>query len=226
MSIDDRGLTAYVVIPAYNESTVIGEVVASVRTRYPDVVVVDDGSTDDTGVRARAAGARVLTHLVNRGNGAALKTGIDWAVAHQADVVVTFDGDGQHHAEDVDALIAPIVGGQCDVVLGSRFRSADARVPLARRWTLKCGVLFTRVTAGIAVTDTHNGLRAFSRHAASRIRISHDRMAHASEILNEIGRLGLRFCEIPVRVTYSAYSQTKGQRSTNALRIVWDLLVG
>jgi glycosyltransferase involved in cell wall biosynthesis len=216
----------YVVIPVYNEVAVVGEVVRRVRERFPHVVVVDDGSSDESGAASRAAGAMVLGHVVNRGAGAALMTGMEWALGHGADVIVTFDGDGQHRAEDIDALVAPILGGQFDLVLGSRFLTGQSGVPIVRRFILKLGVLFTRLVAGIPVSDTHNGLRAFSRSAASRIRITQDRMAHASEILNQIGDLRLRFCEVPVRVSYTKYSRRKGQRSSNALRVVWELLVG
>jgi glycosyltransferase involved in cell wall biosynthesis len=153
----------YVVIPAYNEGSVVGDVVRRIHTRFPDIVVVDDGSTDDTGAAARAAGADVVTHVINRGQGASLQTGIERALARHADVIVTFDSDGQHRLEDVEALIAPIRDGRCDVTLGSRFLLGESRVPVARKLVLKLGVLFTRVVSGIRVTDAHNGLRAMSR---------------------------------------------------------------
>jgi len=216
----------YFVIPAYNEAACVGDVVRRVKARYPDVVVVDDGSVDATAETARAAGARVLRHLINRGQGAALKTGIDYALARGAEIMVTFDSDGQHQLEDVEALIAPVREGRCDVALGSRFLHPESRVPPARKITLKLGVLFTRLVSRIRVTDTHNGLRALSRRAAEQIQIRQDRMAHASEILDEIGRLRLRYCEVPTRIVYTDYSQQKGQRSSAALRIVWDFLIG
>ncbi|MGH9242470.1 MAG: glycosyltransferase family 2 protein [Vicinamibacterales bacterium] len=216
----------YVVIPACNEAAVVGEVVRRVRSKFSHVVVVDDGSSDETGAICRAGGAAVVTHLINRGQGAALKTAIEYALMQHADIVVTFDSDGQHRLEDVDALLAPVLSGAVDVALGSRFLSADDRVPIGRKVILKLGVLFTRVVSRIRITDTHNGLRAFSRKAAAQIQFNQDRMAHASEILDEIGRLKLRFCEVPVRIVYTEYSRQKGQRSLQAFRIVWDLLLG
>jgi len=221
---DSRPLVS-VVIPAFNEAAVVGPVVARVRDRFPCVVVVDDGSTDGTGAICRATGAAVVTHAVNRGTGAALATGIAWALRRGADVIVTFDGDGQHRVEDLDPLIAPILEGRADVALGSRFLSSASRIPAGRRLILKAAVRFTRALAGIRVTDTHNGLRAMSRYAATQIEIHQDRMAHASEILNEIGRLKLRFCEVPIEITYTHYSRRKGQRSLNAVNVMWELLV-
>jgi glycosyltransferase involved in cell wall biosynthesis len=216
----------YFVIPAYNEGACVGDVVGRVKARFPHVVVVDDGSGDATAEVSRAAGATVVRHLVNRGQGAALKTGIDYALARGAEVIVTFDSDGQHQLEDVDALLAPVIAGECDVALGSRFLRGGSNVPFLRKFTLKLGVVFTRLVSRIRVTDTHNGLRALSREAASRIQIRQDRMAHASEILDEISRLKLRFREVPTRIVYTDYSRAKGQRSSAAFRVVWDFLIG
>jgi glycosyltransferase involved in cell wall biosynthesis len=187
MAANTPEFVVYVVIPAYNEGTVVGDVVRRIHARFPNIVVVDDGSTDDTGAAARAAGADVVTHAINRGQGASLQTGIERALARHADVIVTFDSDGQHRLEDVEALIAPIRDGRCDVTLGSRFLLSESRVPVVRNVVLKIGVLFTRVVSGIRVT--------------------------------------LRFVEVPVRIVYTDYSKKKGQRSTGAFRIVWDLLV-
>lgn len=218
--------TIYFVIPAYNEGRCVGDVVRRVRAQYEHVVLVDDGSADNTGTVAREAGAVVLTHLINRGQGAALKTGIDYALLSGASLIVTFDSDGQHRLEDVQPMIQLVRSGACDVALGSRFLNADTQVPPMRRVTLKLGIIFTRLVSRIKVTDTHNGLRVMSRRAASLIQIRQDRMAHASEILDEIARLKLRFVESPTRILYTDYSKAKGQRSSAALRIVWDFLIG
>jgi glycosyltransferase involved in cell wall biosynthesis len=216
----------YFVMPAYNEAASVGDVVTRVRSRFSNVVVVDDGSTDATASAATHAGAVVLTHLLNRGQGAALRTGIDYALDRGADIIVTFDSDGQHRLEDVQAMIGSVRDGSCDVALGSRFLEPGTRVPFMRRLTLKAGVLFTRVVSRIRVTDTHNGLRVLSRKAAQLIQIRQDRMAHASEIIDEIARLKLRFREFPTRILYTTYSTGKGQKSSAALRIIWDFLVG
>lgn len=218
--------TVFFVIPAFNEAQSVGDVVRRVRQQFPHVVVVDDGSHDNTAAVASAAGAAVVRHLLNRGQGAALKTGIDYSLGRGADVIVTFDSDGQHRVEDVNALLAPVLSGEYDAALGSRFLRNESAVPFGRKVTLKLGVLFTRIVSGIRVTDTHNGFRVLSRQAAEQLQIRQDRMAHASEILDEIARLKLRYLEVPTRILYTDYSRQKGQRSSAALRIVWDFLIG
>lgn len=218
-----------VVIPAYNEERVIGTVVKNVLQRYTEVVVVDDASRDETAIIAERAGAHVLRHLINRGQGAAIKTGIVFALARGADIVVTFDADGQHMVEDIAILVAPIENGSVDVVLGSRFLGSAKGMPTLKQVTLRAGVLFTRIVSHINVSDTHNGLRAFSRPAASQIRIVQDRMAHASEILEEISRLRLRYREVPVQIKYTQYSQFSrhgsGQGNLEMFKIAFKFLL-
>jgi len=215
-----------VVIPAYNEAEAVGVVVAELVERGHRVIVVDDGSRDATAHAAKRNGAIVLRHSVNRGQGAALQTGIAYAIRNRAEHIVTFDSDGQHAAEDVDALVAPLLAGRADVVLGSRFRGSTEGMTGLRRMMLKAAVLFTRYASGARVTDTHNGLRAFTRAAAAKLDIRLDRMAHASEILDQIVQRGLRYEEVPVHVRYTAYSRRKGQSSIAALRILADYVLG
>lgn len=215
-----------VVIPAYNEAEAVGVVVAELLERGHRVIVVDDGSRDATAEAAKRNGAIVLRHAVNRGQGAALQTGIAYAIRKRAEYIVTFDSDGQHAAEDVDTLVAPLLAGRADVVLGSRFRGSTEGMTELRRVMLKAAVLFTRYASGALVTDTHNGLRAFTRAAAAKLDIRLDRMAHASEILDQVVQHGLRYEEVPVHVRYTAYSRRKGQSSIAALRILADYVLG
>ena len=219
-------MRCFVVIAAFNESGCVGEVVRDVRARYPDVVVVDDGSIDATAGEARNAGAVVLSHAINRGQGAALQTGMEYALDHGAEAIVTFDADGQHKTEDIEVLLAPVRDREFDVALGSRFLRGNPSIPPVRRLTLRLAVIFTRWVSGIRVTDTHNGLRAFSRDAAARIAIRQDRMAHASEIHHTIARHRMRYCEVPTDVRYTTHSLRKGQRSSAAFRIALDFLLG
>jgi len=216
----------FIVMPAYNEARVIGRVVREVRERYPDVIVVDDGSLDETARQARESGAIVARHVLNRGQGAALQTGLALGLERGADVIVTFDSDGQHRVEDIPALIAPIAAGAADVALGSRFQGAAAEVPPLRRLMLRCATRFTRLVSGADVTDAHNGIRAFSRRAALAIEITMDRMAHASELIDQIRRKRLRFVEVPVTIRYTEYSRAKGQGAAGAVRILLDYLLG
>lgn len=208
---------------AHNEADIVADVIAGVRRFTETIVVVDDASRDGTADVAARAGATVIRHMLNRGQGAALQTGIDFALARGAKFIVTMDSDGQHDAEDLPLLLAPLAAGSADVVLGSRFLQPANDIPLARRFTLRLAVLFTRLTSHVHVTDTHNGLRAFTRAAAARIRITLDRMAHASELLDQIR--DMRYVEVPVRVRYTEYSRRKGQRSIHALRVAFDYLI-
>jgi glycosyltransferase involved in cell wall biosynthesis len=213
----------WLIVPAYNEAAVIGRVVTDVVKHGYNVGVIDDGSTDETGRRADAAGAIVVTHPINLGQGAALQTGIRFALRQGADTIVTFDADGQHRIADIDGLIDALTTNNADFALGSRFLGGAVAMPLSRRLLLMAATRFTRLTTGLNVSDTHNGLRAMTRRGASCIRLRQNRMAHASELLDEIARSGLRYVEVPVTIEYSRYSLAKGQRLADSLRILVDL---
>ncbi len=216
----------WVVIAAYNEGERLAITLSQLLPVAKNVVVVDDGSRDQTAEVARRFPVWLLRHPINRGQGAALQTGLDFARSKGAEILVTFDADNQHVASEIPNVIEPVRTGQADIALGSRFLGHTENLPLARWLVLKGGVLFTRLVSRIAVTDTHNGFRAFSRSAAERIRITQDRMAHASEILDEIRTQGLRYVEVPVTIRYSQQTLEKGQSSWNAIRIVWQFLLG
>jgi len=213
----------WVILAAYREAKVIADVVADVMPTGHRVVVVDDGSPDETAERAAQAGATVIRHPINLGQGAALQTGLDFALAQGADVIVTFDADGQHRAADIAGLIDALVRHGADFALGSRFLGSAVNLPAQRRALLKAAVWFTRATTGLSITDSHNGLRAMTRHGASRIHLRQNRMAHASEILHQIAVSGLKYVETPVTIHYSAYSLAKGQTLFDALLIILDL---
>lgn len=215
----------FVVIAAYNEANAIKSVVDRLMIKFPNVVVVDDGSSDGSEALVAASNAFLLRHITNRGQGAALQTGIQFALQKGADIIVTFDADGQHNEGDIDALVEPILRGECDVTFGSRFLGHAHNIPLSRRVILKIGILFTWVVSGVRVSDIHNGLRAFSRQAASSLHITMDRMAHASEMLDQIIRVGWRSREIPVNIYYSSESLAKGQSSWEAFKIASQVLL-
>ncbi len=215
----------WVVIPAFNEAQVIADVVAGVRARYSNVIVVDDCSRDETGTNALRAGAVVLRHPLNLGQGAALETGIRYALSRGAEYIVTFDADGQHRVADIAVLLDRQHETGTDVVVGSRFLGAAHGMPPLRRIVLKLAVAFMRLTSGVPMSDAHNGFRLFTRRAAERIRIRQNRMAHASEIIEQIGSLGLSISEAPVTIVYTEYSLRKGQRLGNAVNIIWEMLL-
>lgn len=215
----------FIVIPAYNEESKIGTVIENLqRQGYSKIIVVDDGSRDNTTEKAREKHITVLRHLINRGQGAALKTGIDYALEQGASFIVTFDSDGQHHPEDIPRLLEPLQRGEAEVALGSRFLSENSNTPLMRKIFLKGGALVFRTMYGIKLTDSHNGLRALSRKAAQSINITQDKMEHASEIVEEVSRHKLKYKEIPVTITYTEYSLQHGQRTSNAFRILFKML--
>lgn len=214
-----------VVIPAFDEGNRVGAVVAACRERFPLVIVVDDGSADETSAVARAAAAEVVRHPVNLGQGAALQTGIARALELGAKWIVTMDADGQHDAADGQRLVALALERGWDVCLGSRFLGDAIGMPRGRRALLKLALAFQRLTTGIRLTDVHNGLRALSRRAAMLIDLRQDRMAHASEFVSILGKLGLPFGEGPVTIRYTSATLAKGQNSLSALQIVFDLLL-
>ena len=213
----------WLIIPAYNEAAVISRVVADVARRGYRVAVIDDGSTDDTGRSAGSAGAVVISHPINLGQGAALQTGIEHALRQGAEVVVTFDADGQHRVSDIPRLLDALRRERADFALGSRFLGQTYNLPTLRRWLLQAATVFTRLTTGLRLTDSHNGLRALTRRGAGAIRLRQNRMAHASEILVEIAHSGLRYVEVPVTIEYTAYSLAKGQRIGDSVTILLDL---
>jgi glycosyltransferase involved in cell wall biosynthesis len=216
--------SVWVVIAAFNEARVIGHVVGDVARCGCRTVVIDDGSADETAEAASCGGANaVIRHPVNLGQGAALQTGIDYAMAQGADILVTFDADGQHRAADIESLVRALGAAQADFALGSRFLGRSIGLPLARALVLRVATYFTRLTTGLRLSDTHNGLRAMTRRGAGMIRLRQNRMAHASEILGQIAASGLPYVEVPVSIEYSAYSLAKGQKLGDALMILLDL---
>ena len=212
-----------VIIPAYNEERTIGQVVREIREQGYEVLVVDDGSADQTIGVARGAGAKVLRHFFNLGQGAALQTGFEYAQKQNYDIVVTFDADGQHEVKDITKILEPLLLGKYDVVLGSRFLRLENKVPLFKKIVLKLAVIFTRLTTGLKVTDAHNGLRALATKALEKVNLTQNGMAHASEILAQIAKNKLKYGEMPVSVYYTRYSQQKGQTIFNSFKILWEL---
>ena len=216
----------WVVIPLYNEADVIADVIAGLRTEFANVVCVDDGSTDGSADIAMQAGARLVQHPVNLGQGAALQTGIDCALMHpECDYIVTFDADGQHRVEDAVAMLNAAREQDAAVVFGSRFLDDRTRPGWMKKVVLKTAVWVTNMTTGMRLTDAHNGLRVIRRDAAQKIELKQDRMAHATEIVLEIGRTRLPWVEYPVELLYTDYSKAKGQSVLNSVNILVDLVV-
>ena len=208
----------------YNEATVVSSVIQELLETFPHVVCVDDGSTDDSAALARKAGAVVVAHPVNLGQGAALQTGIEYAVQDpQLDAVITFDADGQHRVQDAAAMLARIRAGEADVVLGSRFLDGRGEVSALKRLVLRTAAIQSRISTGYRLTDAHNGLRAISADVARKIHLTQNRMAHASELVHQFAALNARVVEQPVHIVYTEYSKSKGQSLLNGINILADL---
>jgi polyprenyl-phospho-N-acetylgalactosaminyl synthase len=213
----------WIVVPAFNEAQAIASVLADLRRTGYQIGVVDDGSADATAELAMQAGATVVRHPVNLGQGAALQTGIKFALLRGANFIVTFDADGQHRVDEIATLLSALVLHRADFALGSRFLGRAANMPTSRRLLLQAAISFTRATPGLAITDAHNGLRAMTRRGAQTINLRQNRMANASEILDQIAASGLKYVEVPITIEYSSYSLGKGQRSSAAVDILIDL---
>ena len=214
-----------VVIPVFNEDQVLQGVLSDVLATFSHVICVDDGSTDKSSDVIRSTNAILVSHPMNLGQGAALQTGIDAAlISNRIKYVVTFDSDGQHSVADALAMVSKIRQGEVEVVFGSRFLDERSNVGTLKKVVLKLAVLYTNALSGIKLTDAHNGLRVFSRHVAMHIELTHNGMAHATEIVNQISRGGFSFTEIPVHIEYTEYSKAKGQSLWNSVNILFDLI--
>ena len=216
----------WLVIPLYNEATVVREVIAEAVKVFPNIVCIDDGSSDDSVNEARRGGAVVLQHPINLGQGAALQTGLEFARTQiGAEYFVTFDSDGQHRVEDAEAMVERLRSEPLDIVVGSRFLDGRTKPGLLKKIVLRLAVWFERISTGVKLTDAHNGLRALNLTAAQTIEITQNRMAHASEIVAQIGDKKLRYAEQPVHIIYTDYSRSKGQSLWNSINILSDLFV-
>lgn len=217
-----------VIIPAFNEEKVIGETIRGIKAVLKDksqILVVDDGSSDRTREVAEREGAIVVRHPINRGLGGALGTGLYWAKANNIDYCVTFDADGQHDPEDLELVMEPVLNGKADVVIGSRALKGWKGIPTDRKLILTLSNLFTWWLFGIKTSDSLSGFRAFDRMAIERINIQTERMEVSNEFFCEIKRNKLRLSEVPIKVIYSDYSRSKGQKNSNAFSVGVKLLL-
>jgi len=219
-----------VIVPAFNEAKVIFATLTELKKALKshgkfDILVIDDGSKDNTGVQAQKAKVKVISHSLNRGLGGALGTGLEYAKRNHYDLCVTFDADGQHHPLDLLKLIKPIENKQADIVIGTRTLSKTGHMPLDRKIINWASNLATFLFFGIWTSDSQSGFRAFSKKAIDLIQIKTERMEVSSEIFSEVKRHKLKFTEIPIKVIYTQYSRAKGQKSLNAFRVLYKLLL-
>jgi polyprenyl-phospho-N-acetylgalactosaminyl synthase len=226
--IDTRYPDVWIVVPAYNEAAVIGEVIADLRSVFDHVVCVDDGSQDDTGAVALRAGAHLVSHPVNLGQGAAIQTGIEYARSQPgAEVFVTFDADGQHRVKDVMRMIDKLTAEDVDIVIGTRFadQGVHSEVPVLKRIVLRTAVWLSPRSRRLNLSDAHNGLRVFNRKVAGGLDIAMSGMGHASEIIALVDENNWRVTEEPIEILYTDYSKSKGQPLVNGVNIVFDVFL-
>ena len=219
----------WLIVPCFNEATVIREVLENALRTFPNIVAVNDGSRDGSDREIHAAGAHLVNHPVNLGQGAAIQTGIEFARSREgAKHFVTFDADGQHQVKDVVAMVRRLREEPVDIIVGTRFgrpRSEDDQVPLIKRIVLKTVVALSPRTRRLGLTDAHNGLRVFNRKVAMETNLRMNGMSHASEFVNLMDEKGWRVAEQPVDILYTEYSMSKGQSLFNGVNILSDSLI-
>lgn len=209
----------------FNEGEVISSVIESVLRDFDRVVAIDDGSSDDSAELARSAGAWVIRHPINLGQGASLQTGFDFALSDpEMTEVVTFDADGQHSIEDAARMVDMLRKKRLDVVIGSRFLDDRTQISGLKRVILRLATKYMRFTSGMTLTDAHNGLRVIGRGLLERIELKQNRMAHASELIDLVGQQKAKWAEYPTHIVYTEYSKAKGQSMLNSINILVELL--
>ena len=220
-----RHSDAWVIIPLFNEAQVIGGVIQELVPAFSNVVCIDDGSSDGSGAIAREAGARVVTHPINLGQGAALQTGFEYALERGSEFVVTFDADGQHRVVDAVEMLERARSEDLAIVYGSRFLDDRTKPGFLKKVVLKTAVWVTNLTTRTRLTDAHNGLRVIRADALRQVKLRQDRMAHGTEIIVQLGKTRLPYAEQPVEVIYTDYSRAKGQSLLNSVNILIDLFI-
>ena len=217
----------YIVIPAFNEESIIQDVIREIQgAGYENIIVVDDGSGDNTQKKAQDVGAIALKHKINRGYGAAVKTGIEAAKLLGADIVITIDGDGQHDPKNIENLVNPILKENFDVVLGTRLKNPKG-MPFYKKLQNWIANIITWYLFGLWVSDSQSGFRAYSKNAMEKINTRYDRYEYASEVIREIYIYKLKFTEIPIQVRYTEYSMGKEQKQNiwNGTKTIYKMIL-
>ena len=212
-----------IMLPAYNEELTIGSVVALAK-KYGDVLVVDDGSEDRTFEIAQNAGAVVLKHDVNRGKGQALKTGFEYALSKDYDVVVCLDADGQHNPDEIPLLLEPIIKGEADLVVGSRYlNESKKKIPLYRRFGLWVLNITTKMAANVEI-DSQSGFRALNKRALESLDLSSDDYAIDADMIVKASEKGVRLGEVPITVRYDVPNKHKKNPLIHGLGVLSDIV--
>ncbi|TWI82994.1 glycosyltransferase involved in cell wall biosynthesis [Lacibacter cauensis] len=226
-NLQNDNQSVFVLVPSYNENEVLRDVVSMLVEKKYSVVVIDDGSTIRQSLYLKNLPVHYIRHKLNLGQGAALQTGTNFALSKGATYIVHFDADGQHSAKDVATLLHPLEDDTIDIVFGSRFLvpTLSGYIPIQKKILLFFGRYINYIFSGLLLSDAHNGLRAMTSKASTKIILTENRMAHASEILFLVKKNRLRFTEVSVSISYTDYSKSKGQPVWNSIRIFFDLIL-
>jgi glycosyltransferase involved in cell wall biosynthesis len=226
LNTGDKYDDVLVVLPAYNEANHIEKVIKRIhRFGFTQIVVIDDGSKDNTAELAEAAGAKVLRHIINRGPGAATETGFNYVRNHlQYKYCVTIDADEQHHPKDLSHLIEVLIEHNADMVIGNRFMKGTNNIPIIRVIYNGIANLMTYIFADSWVSDTQSGLKAFKRSALEKIKIKTDGYEFCSELIIKAQSHKLKIIETPITVFYTDMSMKKGQSLGNGFKTVVNLI--
>jgi glycosyltransferase involved in cell wall biosynthesis len=215
-----------IIVPIYNEDKVVRGIAKALVDEKYTVLIVDDGSSDNSLKVISDLPVYTLKHSTNFGQGAALQTGFEFAKKNpNLEIFVTFDSDGQHQPKDIDNVVLPIKENRADIVFGTRFQDDKTKMPILKRIILKLAVKYTNLSTGVPLTDAHNGFRAMNRRALAEMNLNLNGMAHASEIVATAHRANLITAEVPVEILYTKYSKAKGQSILNSINILADLFL-
>lgn len=219
------------ILPAFNEAQVIGQVLKNIKKTAKilpvktEIVVINDGSTDNTARIAQKQKVKVLTHKINRGLGASLSTGLEYARLTDSDYAITMDSDGQHDSQDINNIFKALLSSKADVVIGSRMINPDNPMPFFRKTFNFLSNLITKILFGIYSTDSLSGFRGFSKKAINKIHLKTERMEASNELFSQIKKHQLKYFEVSIKVIYTDYSIKKGQKPSNAFAIIFRLLL-
>lgn len=210
------------VVPAYNEEKNISQVISKLKSFVNEIIIVDDASRDKTFESASQGEAIVVRHIINRGQGAALRTGTQLALERGADIIIHFDADDQFQASEIPDMLAPILNNEADAVLGSRFLNKKSNLPIIKeKLIMPLARLINRLFFNIRLSDPQSGFRALNRRSAETLKIENDGMAHCSEIIYKLFKNNNRVVEIPITVIYHEY----GQKLSGGFKIIKDILI-
>lgn len=216
----------FVVIPFYNEGKILTKVVRELKIFFQNIICIDDGSERDHEIYSKKLNIYLLRHPINLGQGAAIQTGINFALKKKAKIIISYDADGQHSSKDAISMVWHLIKNNLDLVQGSRFLKATrVKIPIIRKIILKFAILISNYFDNTKLTDTHNGLRVFNAKFAKKINIVNNRMAHPHDINNLISKWKFKYNEFSTKIKYTKYSMQKGQKNLNSINILFDILV-